>query len=151
MSLSWKHCEPPVDDSVVDDLERKLGVTFPQDFRDVMKLCHGGTPIERSDFEYPHPRYGPVGVCLGALLTLHRTGAGSILGIMESLSHDDQLPAGLIPFADDGGGDYMCLDYREASDAPRVAYWAHERGKHDSVFPLADSFREFLDSLQVPS
>jgi hypothetical protein len=69
---------------------------------------------------------------------------------MEALS-DDQLPEGLVPFADDGGGDYMCLDYRNKPEAPGVVYWAHERGKHDSVFPLANSFSEFLDILQPPS
>jgi cell wall assembly regulator SMI1 len=150
MSLTWKHCEPPVEDAILNDLEHKLGVKFPQDFRDVMKICHGGTPVERSDFVYVDPDLGPVGVSLGALLNLHNDDVEGILKTMELLSLDDQLPEGIIPFADDGGGDMMCLDYREDPGHPKVVYWAHEREKHDSIIPLADSFTEFLSMLEPP-
>ena len=146
-SLTWSGCRPEADDQTIDQLEHQVGVRFPPDFRQVMKLCHGGTPEERCEFDYQHPQLGTVGSGIGAMLRLplEEEDLESIVGTIAML--DDQLPDGLIPFATDGGGDFMCLDYRHDSNQPPVVYWAHEEDKDASVFPLADSFSEFLDML----
>lgn len=144
--LTWEGCNPPADDRTMDELEQTLGVKFPLDFRRVMQLCQGGTPVERNCFKYR----GAHGSGIGALLSVDPDDEENILGTMELLSHDDQLPHAVIPFADDGGGDMMCLDYRNDPEHPRVVYWSHEQPRESSISPLADSFTEFLDSLQPP-
>ena len=74
----------------------------------------------------------------------------SILKTTERLLRNDRLPEGIIPFAEDGGGDQICLDYRQGRRQPRVVYWSHEEEKDQSIFPLADSFTEFLAMLEPP-
>jgi cell wall assembly regulator SMI1 len=150
-SLTWKRCQPPVDDGVVEQLEQALGVTFPHDFRELMKRCHGGSPVEREHFDFYYVGgQHEAGSCLGALLTLYPEDSNGILKTIETLSYDDQLPEKVIPFAEDGGGDMMCLDYRDDPEHPTVVYWSHEEPKETSISPLADSFTKFLDSLQPP-
>jgi cell wall assembly regulator SMI1 len=148
--LTWELCEPPVDDQVIDNLEHTLGIKFPPDFRQVIHRCHGGVPVERSAFDYEDPSIGKTGSGIGALMTLYPDDTGSILTTLRLLAIDEQLPDKVIPFADDGGGDMMCLDYREDPDHPKVVYWSHEEEKDKSIIPLADSFTEFLAMLEPP-
>jgi hypothetical protein len=115
-----------------------------------MQICHGGTPVERRCFTVQHPHLGPSGSGVGALLSLNPRDEDHIVNIMKLLAVDDQLPDQIIPFADDGGGDMMCLDYRQDPDHPKVVYWAHEEEKDTSIFPLADTFTEFLAMLEPP-
>jgi hypothetical protein len=56
------------------------------------------------------------------------------------------LPQGVIPIADDGGGDFVCFRYTAAQ--PSVVYW-HHGGR--SVVPLSDSFSGFLEMLYAES
>lgn len=150
-SLTWEDCEPPVDDEVIEGLERSLDVKFPSDFREVMQLCHGGNPVERCDFYYDNPTLGrPIRSGIGALMTLYPDDTGGILTTLRLLAMDDQLPDKIVPFAEGGGGDMMCLDYRTDPDHPGVVYWAHEEEKESAIIPLADSFSEFLDKLLPP-
>jgi cell wall assembly regulator SMI1 len=146
--LTWKRCEPPADDAAIKQVEQSIGVRFPSDFLEVMRVCQGGTPIERMRFDYQHPRIGSVGSGLGILLNFIPGDSSNILEVMKDLSYDAQLPEKVIPFADDGGGDMMCLDYRDDPGYPKVVYWAHEESKDESIFPLARSFTEFLDMLE---
>jgi SMI1 / KNR4 family (SUKH-1) len=62
-----------------------------------------------------------------------------------------RLPAilGVIPIAIGPGGDYVCLDFREAK--PTVGYWHHERsGQPDELTQVAGSFSEFTSLLYEP-
>jgi cell wall assembly regulator SMI1 len=148
--LTWKWCKPPVDNQAIDALERTLGVKFPPDFRRVIQRCHGGVPVERSAFHYEDPSIGTTGSGIGALMTLYPDDTDGILTTLRLLSIDEQLPDKVIPFADDGGGDMMCLDYREDPDHPKVVYWSHEEEKDKSIIFLADTFTEFLAMLKPP-
>jgi SMI1-KNR4 cell-wall len=58
-----------------------------------------------------------------------------------------QLPDGLFPIAGDGGGDFLCLDFRCEPVAPPVAYWSHEVGGAEGVVPVAASITELLSLL----
>jgi hypothetical protein len=54
----------------------------------------------------------------------------------------------IVPIADDGLGNLVCLDLTE-SEAARVIVWVHD----DPDLPfveVADSFEEFVDSLTAP-
>ena len=57
-------------------------------------------------------------------------------------------PQGLISFAPDGGGNYICFDYRNCKENPPIVFWHHEVEENEGVFPLADSFDQFIDSLK---
>lgn len=57
-------------------------------------------------------------------------------------------PDDLIPFASNGGGDYICFDYRSCKKNPPIVFWRHESPQGDDVFFLADSFEEFISNLK---
>jgi hypothetical protein len=84
----------------------------------------------------------------------------SSLAVLLSFSDDDVenivethrrllpfLPQGVIPIADDGGGDFVCLQYAGQAQ-PSVVYWHHG---DRSVVPLSESFSGFLDMLYAES
>ena len=59
---------------------------------------------------------------------------------------------GLIPFGENGGGDYICFDYRndKTTDNPPIVIWNHDMGlKHRVVF-IANNFEEFINMLHEP-
>ena len=77
-----------------------------------------------------------------------------ITKFMEGLLNESKDDPGyfskkLIPFGDDGGGNYMCFDYREHKENnPPIIYWNHsvyENSKRISV--IANSFEEFINML----
>lgn len=66
----------------------------------------------------------------------------------ESMDDPDYFPKKLIPFGDDGGGNYMCFDYRINNNTPSIIYWNHdvyENSKRISF--IANNFEEFINML----
>lgn len=147
--LTWILCEPPVSAGVLDEHEQMLGIEFPEDFREVIQQCPGGQPLERSDFWIEHPAHGRLGSGLGALVTLGPVEDVNSLRFCARALHDHHgLPQHIIPIVIEGGGDYMCLDYRESVTEPRMVYYSHEAPLETAFAYLADSFTGFLDMLE---
>jgi len=55
----------------------------------------------------------------------------------------------IIPVAMLFAGDYLCLDYRDNLDEPKVCIWYHEESEEFSPYTkeVAGSFKEFLEIL----
>ena len=68
----------------------------------------------------------------------------------HALHHHHDVPRAIIPIAVDGGGDYMCLDYRQSATEPGVVYYSHEAPPEHSLCHLADSSTAFLAMLEPP-
>lgn len=62
------------------------------------------------------------------------------------------LVRGLVPFARDFGGNYVCFDKQGGIVFYAMDTWSAGRGdegnKRDAMRPLTDSFQAFLDGLQ---
>jgi|LakMenEpi03Aug12_release.lakeMendotaPanAssembly.Ray.scaffolds.fasta_scaffold30667_3 hypothetical protein len=75
-----------------------------------------------------------------------------VIGENEILDHiqnpSEFFPKGLIPFAPDGGGNYVCFDYRHCKENPPIVFWHHGFEEGKDVFYLADSFEEFISGLK---
>lgn len=136
----WDGCHPPVENSAFVEAERVLGVSLPQDYRDCARVCHGGRP-RKSAFAFADPDIGRMESCLGILLSYSGDDSEGLLVTFERLRR--LLPPAVVPIADDGGGDFVCLDYRLGTD-PTIGYWHHGA---DSLVSVAPNFTEFLDSL----
>jgi hypothetical protein len=54
-------------------------------------------------------------------------------------------PKGILPIADDGGGNLICLDLTEPGSG-KVVLWIHDV-PDQTLLPIADSFEEFIDLL----
>ncbi len=150
--LVWEDCRSPVDPSVIHAVETALGIEFPADYKAVILRCNGGHPKPYL-FSYRDPDQGVrVGTAFAALLTVDEPGSpDNILSVRNDL--DSVLPPEVIPFAEDGGGDYICFDYRskDSGEAPSIVYWAHENPPSLAVITLAESFQAFLDMLMSHS
>jgi hypothetical protein len=148
LDLKWHDCAPPVGEASIRDVEHELGFQFPDDFRECIKVCHGGTPEPNCfDVVGDSRRFG---TCLGALMQFDR---GSPDGILESTAEfaiNGDCPAGVIPFGDEGAGGFICFYFNpeRPNTSPSVIFW-HRTGypKQEFMF-LANSFSEFLDLLR---
>ena len=70
--------------------------------------------------------------------------------ILEILSVDpDSVGVELLPVATLFGGDFICLDYREGPQNPKVCYWKREDSYewHPSVEFVSETFEDFLGML----
>ena len=146
-TLTWRRRRSPLPEHVIRGAEELLGVAFPADYRTCVRENHGASP-EPSGYLIPN-KSRPSGNAVGSLLTLDPYAPGNVFAVISGLAYDAQLPSGLVPVADDGGGDLVCLDYRLCGPqgSPSVAYWCHELEGPDGLVPLAPSFTAFLASL----
>jgi hypothetical protein len=67
------------------------------------------------------------------------------------LERPDHFTPGLISFADDGGSNLSCFDYRARRDDPDppIVFWHHElHSCGEEPFFVAENFRAFLASIR---
>jgi SMI1/KNR4 family protein SUKH-1 len=147
----------PASEAEVSQLEKLLGTRFPEGYRHFL-LKYGNSYFEAEtsflDLEAnPQPFIGEF------------YGAESLLKAIDDYS--EELPAGIIPIGDDGGGNLYCLGLT-GNDRNKVYYHNHcigwrsdaaqylERGEevpagieYQTVELLADSFEGFIDSMFI--
>jgi cell wall assembly regulator SMI1 len=144
--LEWRIKQPRATDEQLQRAEGAAGVRFPPDYRACIVVVHGGAPL-KARFSFDDPRIGRMGSSIGLMLSLAEDDGEGLVAILAALR--EQLPAKVVPFAIDAGGDCMCFDYRAVGPAgsPTVVYWHHEREGEDALSPLAGSFSQFLGML----
>jgi hypothetical protein len=131
----------------VDELQSKLGVQFPDEYKKFLQVCGGGAPAE-TDFQIDEPR-GVFHASVGVFLS----GGNDEYGIVPTFNGiTSRRIAGLVPIAESGGGDFVCLDYRKCEDgAPTISYWHNGRyGMDDEVVDICLRFGDFLELLHEP-
>jgi cell wall assembly regulator SMI1 len=127
----------PATTAEIEAAEAALGVTLPADFVAVARHHQGRAPSpcvftleDGTESVFNH------------LLHFDRSSpTSSLVGAWNDLR--DILPSGLVPFAPDPGGNYLCFDFRESVVHPPIAFWAHD----DPTGPLqrvAPSFTALL-------
>lgn len=131
MTVGWERYDeetPPLPEHVIRGAELLLGVRFPANFRECIRVNHGAQP-DHDEFEA-----GPPGdrwqSNVGQLLTLDPRQPGNIFAVLADLAVDDQLPDLVFPIAEDGGDNFLRLDYRPdlSKSEPAIAFWFHEVG-----------------------
>jgi cell wall assembly regulator SMI1 len=140
----WENCGPPVDNSRIQEIERTLLVEFPEDYRNTVKRCNGGSPSKQR-FTFSDSK-GTMTGCLAALLSYTEENPENIIKMNKML--EDQLPRHVICIGEDGGGDFICFDFRAVptqSKSPTVVYWHHET---DEISFLNNTFSGFLGMLR---
>lgn len=122
----------PASDAAVRDAERQLRVRLPADFLAVAQVHQGAAPV-------PAKVDLPDGSTTSVAHLLHfAEGTGNI--VARGFPVEGVIDKGVIPFAEDIGGDLFCFNYRETPDTPSVAYWSVDTG----LAPLADGFDAFV-------
>ena len=148
MIRNFRECGPQICDEDIRAVEREIGISLPQDYRDFLLAQNGGRP-EPNAFPInglENNPFGTIQVFLG------------IEDAIESCNLDwtyhtfsGRLPDNLIAIARDDCGDLICLSlYGE--DAGSVIFWDRhqeiEEPSYANVYHVADSFAEFLESIR---
>ena len=126
----------PASEEEVRAAERALRVRFPADLREVL-LAHPGAAPVPAKVDLPDGAVTSVGHLLHVLdepfsnIVARRFPVAAVLA------------KGVIPFAEDIGGDLFCLNYRKTPERPTVAFWSVDTG----LVPLAESFTAFVEAL----
>lgn len=145
------------DPTAIDEMENRLGIRLPEDFRSFLALAGGGgevrlDPREGLGFESDWDAYWPHVFCSVANEDYH--------GIRQLRRHLEETtgappdaPAGIVTIADDMGGNFLVLDLRPEYFG-RIAVIDHEQVGDDTSLDdgwstLADSFTEFVEQCRV--
>lgn len=136
--LIWSFSKKPITTEDINRVEDFFQVKFPARFRKISLDNHGARPRPNC-FNTDYREGGRI----KSFLPLVRSCPGSIYEVMEWIG--DRLPRGMIPFAGDEGGNYLCFYYFQTEDDPVIVLWNHEkRFEYETV---SSNFVEFLDSL----
>lgn len=122
----------PASDEAVRAAERQLRVRFPADFLAVARAHQGAAP-EPAKVDLPDGSVTSVGHLLH-----FEEGTANIAA--RRFPVEAVLQKGVIPFAEDIGGDLFCFNYRKTPDAPTIVYWSVDSGP----LAIADSFSAFV-------
>lgn len=128
--------------------EQKMSVVFPKEYKGMVSIRDGGI-LDKDIFIYKgiDSFYSN---CIGRFLYLNDNDKYSYYSYMLNVYNDppEFFPDGLIPFAPDGGGNYICFDYRNCKENPPIVFWDHGVEENEGIFYLADSFNEFINNLK---
>lgn len=100
-----------IDMEIIESVERKLGVTFPDSYKQYVSNNNGGhiegTYVDESGIKEM--------ISFRFLVFKEQ-----ILEQADILK--DCIPKNIIPFATDAGGNYYCFDYKEDLNKPKIVF-----------------------------
>ncbi|GHV37612.1 SMI1/KNR4 family protein [Synergistales bacterium] len=132
---SWRYVKPIQGKTVLDQLEKDLGIKFPKSYVDCAVSNNGGRP--------PQSKIND-DLTIKSLVHVDDSADTNILTTWAILK--DRLPSKCVPFASDSFGNYFCFDF-SASGEPPVVFWDHEK-MENAIEPVVDSFEKFVAMLQ---
>lgn len=127
-------------------IEREIGFELPQSYKDLIKDCDEGYP-NKNVFKYYDNNLGCITTeGLGAFTSLKKE-ENSFLSDFKN--PPEFFPKGLVTFAENGGGDFICFDYRHGhpNPDPPIVFWRHDADIGKDVSFIAPDFKAFIDML----
>ena len=133
----------PLDPARLTAFEARIGATLPADYRRFLLAHNGGRLVP---CEIVLPGEAEPFASLAAAFGLHH-GADSLDRVFDNVK--DYIPAEVIAFAEDEGGNLLCIGIR-GEHGGRVYFWDHEGAGWEDLMPLAGSFDAFVAALGTP-
>lgn len=118
--MNWKFVEELKDENNIQLVEAVWKISFPKDFVSIVKKYNHGT-ADPGTFDTKQLK----GRSFGELLDFNLDREYNILSEYELIK--DRLPKKVYPFAGDAGGNYLCFDFNQNENAPRILFWDHEQ------------------------
>jgi len=141
----------PLDAARLAAFEAQVGAKLPDEYREFL-LTHNGGELSPDELVLPGETE-PFSSLAGPLFGLH-DGPSALDEVWENC--DGEVPPELLAFAQDVGGNLLCIGIRGESRG-RVYFWDHDGADPgadepgwDNVTPLARSFGAFLNHLGAP-
>ena len=144
--LGFECSEEFVSDNLIVGAETLFGVKFPETYCTMIREYSGAF----GDVEFRVDRASPgFDYCsVGLVLSLNPCNRNSIYSVMASWP-EHELSDRIIPLGEDGGGNYVCFDYRQ-SKVPQIAFYFHELSGEDGIIKVCGTFDGFLERLELP-
>jgi hypothetical protein len=138
----------------LEAIETLLGAELPASFRAYLEVANGGYLEYAVDVDTGEGRTEPISFC-----GLFNAGPGdfcdeTFLGELRSCREHMKIPAGVLPFARDGGGSLVFLDLSSNGGGSVVGFiqglpgWAGRRTESAFV-KIASSFDEYVENLYL--
>lgn len=149
MQVAFEEAAPPAEPEAIHDIEERLGVTLPEDYRGFLEAQNGG---------YLEPNTVD-GATVRQLFSAGPTPVEMLRDIETVLEwyapepglDEEGPPEGFLPIGADDFGNLVCLNV-DAGDRGAVYHWRHEvANESESLQRLADSFTGFLQGLRPRS
>ncbi len=143
----------PINETELNKTETELGLKFPKSYRQFLLKNNGGRPSLNV-----FPIYGDSADTHGLINWFLCIDAKDDNDIVRSMAlHAGRYPKNFLQIAEDPGGNAICLSVG-GNEYGKVYFWDHENevaeGEepgYQNVYLIANSFDEFLNSLQEES
>lgn len=146
--LGFEPSDEVTTDNMIAGAETLLGIAYPQAYREMVSQFGGAHGDAEFRMDRPYPGFDYCGI--GLIHSLNPCSPSSVFSLMSSWP-EHELDSLVIPFAEDGGGNYVCFDYRAESGEPAIVFYFHELSGDDGIMKICDSFTDFIDRLRLPA
>jgi len=142
--LNFIQANKEISEHEINAVEKELGIKLPTDYRQFLLANNGGLP-EECIFDIPN-----LGQSSLVFYGVH-TGEEHSDFLLACMAYRNRLPGNSFPVGFDPGGNLICLVAEDKHDWA-LYFWDHERDNSppelSKMYRLADSFSDFIDSLQ---
>ncbi len=149
--INIRDSETPLSSETIRKVEERLGIVFPIEYRDFLRLHNGGRP-RPAVFRFKKPSGQFADSCVDWFLAIYEGEHDNFESYFETYQH--RLPTELVPIAHDPGGNLICIAVSGTLNG-FVFFWDHENEcdigetpTFANVYLIADTFSEFVNSLQ---
>lgn len=135
-NIEWKFVNKDVSMKDIKDIESALDIKLPKDYIDCVMVNNAGYP-DKFNFDMEKEK----GKVFEYLLGISKDDEDNIIDVY--LECKDDLPKGVIPFARDAFGNFICFKYTDLDDY-EVVFYNHE---NQGIYFVSNSFSEFINKL----
>lgn len=129
-------------------IERRIGYRLPESYWQLVVREQGRSPQEAS-IDLPVEGEVMFGILL-LVLAGDRLQVEASYSVERSLDNmQDFYPNGIVPFADDTGGNYWAFDFRRNPATPSIVFVDHEIDGEDGLTRAAGSFDDFIARMGI--
>lgn len=146
MAIQIEDGGPSISEERLAQVEERLGIEFPVDYRSFMLKYNGGEPSPNS-FQFKEFD----GDYTDSLVLMFLAIDSEKFNLEQEVEiYAGRIPDHLVPIAADPFGNVICIAVAGPS-AGAIYFWDHEEEgdvlNNDNVYLIADTFTEFLDLL----
>ena len=142
--LEWRSVHGKIEDTNIQEVEKALGIQFPDDYIQCIKENNGGHPIKEVYDFGKHKE-----AVFDRLLNFLPEKPNYIVHVYNSVI--DRMLKDIYCFAEDPFGNLICFDYREKDRRePSIVFWDHEiasESPEKAISHVCDSFSQLLNIL----
>ncbi|MDM5358771.1 SMI1/KNR4 family protein [Peribacillus sp. ACCC06369] len=128
--------EEKPDEGVIASIERVFEIEYPDDYKMCVMRYNGGFP-EPNIFNFGEGQQG----VFNDLISF--TDNDINIGMFYELFSSPTLK-GIVPFARDPFGSYLCFDYRNNYPSPKIIFFNHEE---EALSLVCDTFSDLLEQM----